>query len=126
MKGATRRFLLSLQQQGSRDPTKQSACLKSYVTSRLINIKTDQYQRKKGIELTYTEAAAVADATLAKAEPTPQSPDPTALAAAADVTSAVNAVEFATGRAQDDPAHRLCALAFAKQLIKTAHYGCQS
>ena len=54
--------------------------------------------------LTYTEAAAVADATLAKAEPMPQSPAPTALAAAADVTSAVNAVEFATARAQEDPA----------------------
>ena len=37
----------------------------------------------------------------------PQRPAPIALAAAADVTSAVIAVEFATARAQEDPAEAL-------------------
>ena len=58
----------------------------------------------KQLDLTYTDAAAVADATLAKAETTAQSPDPTALAAADAVTIAVKAVEFATAAAQAEPA----------------------
>ncbi len=54
--------------------------------------------------LTYTEAAAVADAAEARAEPMPQSPAPTAEAAAAALVRAVNAVAFATAAAQEEPA----------------------
>ena len=58
--------------------------------------------------LTYTEAAAVADATEARADPTPQSPAPTAEAAAAAVVRAVNAVALATAAAQEEPACNIC------------------
>ena len=46
----------------------------------------------------------MADATEARAEPTPQSPAPTAEAAAAALVRAVNAVAFATAAAQEEPA----------------------
>ena len=45
----------------------------------------------------------MADATEARAEPTPQSPAPTAEAAAAALVRAVNAVAFATAAAQEEP-----------------------